>query len=393
MTTRRKLIITGSLAALGLYSYNRGLRYPRLSFEPLAHATSLTDSIGDVTLVDAIQIEQDALCFRAIAPEPKISLYANKGKFAFYVNNISEDAVLDIQDKGICDLEEEVRGIDRHITIETANSQTINIGWKLPTKEQTKSAVIGDTGGNSELDWCLTRAKSLGAQFLLHLGDFNYGLDDYENAISKFHTAPLPCYISIGNHDFHDSGLIYQQFLRQLGPMNNAFTLNGVRFVNLDTAADFFPAGSGNRGALLNTLAQSPTERQIFFTHRPFRDPRPGQDHTIGGVNEIPWLVNAISHAGGGHLLAGHVHHSTELDFSGLRQYTVGEGLGHEDIVLQRQVARILVGTIEPGRPVNFEWASLNMPWSLHRSHTHLLKLEKAKAQKTIDWYTKLHQA
>lgn len=393
MTTRRKFIITSSVAALGLYSYNRGLRYPRLSFEPSPHPISTSHHFGEITLTDAIKIKRESLCFRAVAPEPRVNLYAHPGEFSFSINNIAENAQLDIQEKGICDLEEDIQGIYRKIWIKTATSQTINIGWKLPNQEQTKFAVIGDTGGNTELDWCLSRAKELGAQFLLHLGDFNYGRDDYQQAINKFHSAPLPCYVSIGNHDFHDNGLIYQSFLEQLGPMNNAFNFNGVRFVNIDTAADFFPASAGNRGNMFDLLGRSPTSKQVFFTHRPFKDPRPGHDHVIGGVNEIPWLAKSIKQAGGGHLLAGHVHHSTELDFDGIRQYTVGEGLGHEDIVLQRQVSKILIGTIEKQQPVNFEWVELNMPWSLHTSHTHLLKLKKTKAHETIEWFKTLHNA
>ena len=172
------------------------------------------------------------------------------------------------------------------------------------------------------------------------MGDFNYGNDDYEQAIKRFHASPIPVFVSIGNHDFHDSGIIYHDFLQQLGPLNNFFEVAGTRFVNIDTAADYFPAHSGQRGKLLKALSIDPAQSQVFFTHRPFVDPRPGQDHVIGGINEIPWLKQLIKQTGGGPLLTGHVHHSAEIEFDGIRQYTAGEGLGHEDIVLQRPTAR-----------------------------------------------------
>ena len=115
--------------------------------------------------------------------------------------------------------------------------------------------------------------------------------------------------------------------------MNNAFLVNGVRLVNLDTGADFFPAQSGNRGKLLNSLSKTPNQ-QIAFTHRPLKDPRPHDDHEIGGINEIAWLIEALKATGGSYFLNGHVHHSAEFDIEGIRQYTVGEGLAHEDLVL-----------------------------------------------------------
>ena len=140
------------------------------------------------------------------------------------------------------------------------------------------------------------------------------------------------------------------------------------------------------RGRQLDDLMAAPTPNQIFFTHRPLRDPRPGQDHTVGG-NELDWLHTAMKAAGGGTLLTGHVHHSAELDIDGLPQYTVGEGLGHDDILLQRQVAQMLIGTVEQGLSPSFTWAELNMPWSAHKSHTHLKKLAMRGDQRLITWY------
>ena len=106
----------------------------------------------------------------------------------------------------------------------------VELHWQVPFKDEFTFASIGDSGGNHELSWCLKRSAELGAEFLLHLGDFNYQDGDYERAIDLFHNAPIPCYITIGNHDFHDSGLLHHQFTDYLGPFNSVFSLGNVRF-------------------------------------------------------------------------------------------------------------------------------------------------------------------
>jgi len=383
-------LLGGSLAALGAYSYHRGLRYPRLTFEPEPLTSHITYPQGVFQLDHLIALNTDQLAFRAVTPEPVLRITAKRGQIKLTVNNISPTAILNVTGNDIGRVDEKQEGITRHIFIDAAIQQQLELSWTLPDQERVKFAVIGDTGGNTELGWCLQRAEALGAHFLLHLGDFNYGNGDYARAIEYFHHSPIPCYISIGNHDFNDKGLVYQQFRRQLGTMNNSFMVAGTRFVNFDTGADFFPANAGLRGALLKQLLKHPQPRQIFFTHRPFRDPRHGQHHIVGGINEINWLTTTMKNLGGGPLLTGHVHHSAELDVSGLKQYTVGEGLGHEDILLQRQVAQMLIGTVDYGREPDFTWEPLNMPWAAHQSHTHLKKLTKRGDQRLLDWYQAL---
>ena len=320
----------------------RGLRYPRLSFEhrALADQVALDNTTLSMQQMIYVRSQSSVPTFRAIAPEPTLQLNAqNGGKTTFNVNNIAVNALLEVNGDTSVTVHESIDGITRHVDVQLAAQQNIELRWRLPNQDGLTFAVIGDTGADLELQWVLQRCSELGVQFLLHLGDFNYIEGEYDRAIELFNSAPLPCYVSIGNHDFNDSGLVYQQFLDQIGPMNHAFNFAGARFVNLDSAADFFPASSGRRGELFKQLAEDASiySDQVFFTHRPFKDPRPGKDHVIGGVNEIDWLHSQIQSLQGETLLTGHVHKSAEMDVRGIRQWVAGEGLGYEDIVAQKK--------------------------------------------------------
>jgi len=290
-------------------------------------------------------------------------------------------------------ISEHVDGINRRLEIPLNKGQVVNMRWHLPGYEQFKFAVIGDTGGGSELDWSIQRAAQLGAKFLLHLGDINYFEGEYDSAIAHFKKSPIPCYISIGNHDFHDNGLIYHRFRENLGPMNTLFTLGDVCFINIDTAADFFPASSGLRGKLFDQLQQENMHYNdsLVFTHRPFVDARDGHDHVIGGVGEIDWLAQSMKNIGCNSLLTGHVHRSAERDYEGIEQYSAGEGLGHQDIIKRKQVAQMLIGTVSPKQKVAYQWVDLDMPWQLHQSPNHTKWL--ADNSEMLHWYqTKLAQ-
>ncbi len=388
--SRRTLLAAGLIGAGSTYVWQRGLRYPRLSFEPTALSNFVKLKGVTTQLENLIAVDLGLNLFRAYAPEPAIKLASSTKPLTLTINNVSNKAKLAVVSKSFIKLDETVNGIDRLITLEPFKEK-IELRWQLPNDTSFRFAVIGDTGANLELDACLNRSLELDADFLLHLGDFNYVDGEYQQAIDKFQNAPLPCFVSIGNHDFRDDGLVYQRFRKQIGPMNNAFTLNGVRFVNLDTAADFFPASAGNRGELLQALAGNP-QPQLIFTHRPLKDPRPRDDHEVGGFNEVNWLAKAIKAAGGGIYLNGHVHHSAEFDFMGIRQYTVGEGLGHEDLVLQKKSAKFLIADISPEAQIELNWQALNIPWLSHLSETHLFKLKRDQRHRQLQWYQSLFQ-
>ena len=78
-------------------------------------------------------------------------------------------------------------------------------------------------------------------------------------------------------------------------------------------------------------------------------------------------------------IINGHIHNSRERDDQGLYTYIAGEGLAHLDIVRSRgdvdwfddpaeRTARILIGEVFPGEPVQYRWDALNMPLDAHCS-------------------------
>jgi len=403
MANRRNFLLATALFGSIGYTYHRGLRYPRLGFEHRLATSSATGQFATVEFSDAILrnakaytknkiSSRDDLQFRAIAPEPSISLIMLKsGSFRVEISNITPNASLKVEGEPKTKIDEQATATNRYLKISGKAGQALTLRWNL---EQTGAnfAVIGDTGAGLELKWALQRAHQLGAQFLLHLGDFNYGPNEYNRAIELFESAPLPCYVSIGNHDYNDSGLIYQHFLDNIGPMNHSFSVAGTRFVNVDTAVNFLPASGGQRGRLFDYLRQDTKnyDDNVFFTHRPFVDIRPGQDHTISGIGEMDWLATQIKGCGRSHFLCGHVHRSGETDYKGLRQYTAGEGLGFEDIVHQKQVSKLLLGTVELGQPATYKWHHLDMPWAMHRSHKNETKLIAEHSISKLQWYKQM---
>nr|MBX2847336.1 metallophosphoesterase [Acidiferrobacterales bacterium] len=243
---RRHFLIAGGLVAAGVYINQRGLRYPRMGFEPANPSATLVDEHTQLNLDDFIATSPQApLTLRAIAPEPSLEFipHSNSSESTkITATNISPKAILRVDAAPNVSVHEQIEGIHRTIELKYKAGQNISLSWFLADSKQLKFAAIGDSGGGSELDWCLTRAEQLGVDFLLHLGDLNYGDGEYDRAITQMNQAAMPVYVTIGNHDFNDSGLVYRQFLDHIGPLNNSFVIAGTRFINVDTAVNFFPA-------------------------------------------------------------------------------------------------------------------------------------------------------
>ncbi len=379
--SRRSLLkITGlSALAAGTYSYFRGIRFPALSWESTSLETVAILDGAEYSFSDLIRTSRNSNIanFRAFAPEPEIKISSSHGKsLKFIVNNIAIDATLIVENGEQAQILEDIQGITRKINISFNSAQNVRLKWRLPDDLKTYSfAAIGDTGGDKELGWCINRAHALGARFLLHLGDFNYQKGDYDNAIKQFNQAPLPCYISIGNHDFKESGLIYQQFLDEIGPLNNSFTIGKTRFINLDTAANFLPYSGGQRGKLIQQLSEDTTEysENVVFTHRPIHDPQPihvkedDGDHDIGSKGEIDWLIASLKRIKAKTLLSGHIHIFDRTTYRGIDTIIVGQGLGHQDLIVNHNdISKIAIGQVNQNGKVNYEFAALKMPMELH---------------------------
>jgi hypothetical protein len=103
-------------------------------------------------------------------------------------------------------------------------------------------------------------------------------------------------------------------------PVSEGFELAGTRFINVDSAANFWTKQSGHRAKLFRSLdASTPfAGEQVLFTHNPLKDPRPHDDHEVGRIDEINWLAKQSRELGVSTVLSGHVHHCAELDFQGL---------------------------------------------------------------------------
>lgn len=379
--SRRSLLKVAGLGAIAtsVYSYFRGIRFPVLSWEPAALESNATFDGIDFIFNDLIHTSHtdDIASFRAFAPEPVLQVSSPQDKsLRILVNNIATDAVLSINDSTQLQFSEEIQGITRKIDISFNSAQTVSLKWRLPDDLSTYTfAAIGDTGGDKELGWCIDRAHALGARFLLHLGDFNYQQGDYDNAIEQFNQAPLPCYITIGNHDFNESGLVYQQFLNEIGPLNNSFSIGETRFINIDTAASVVPYSGGNRGKLMQQLVADTTEYSdnVVFTHMPLHDPQPIQvreengDHDIGSEGETDWLIESLNKIKAKTLLSGHIHIFDRSTYRGIDNIIVGQGLGHQDLLVNHNdISKIAIGQVSENGTVNYEFASLKMPMELH---------------------------
>ena len=354
--SRRTLLSAALAVGGGVYIHQRGLRYPTLSLEPRGLANAFAHNNSQWQLSDCFQTAHPTLTLRAFAPEPKISISGKSNhSVEFRLNNVAPDCELR---SNLESVKETISGIDRFITIPANDLAEITLEWFFPYTDHYTFASIGDTGGADELAWCLDRAHQLGAKFLLHLGDFYYQAGDYETAIEHFYTARIPCYVAIGNHDFHDGGLLHHQFTDFIGPFNHAFTLGATRFVNLDTAANFLPRSSGKRGTLVKELLSNDAQpTTVAFTHKPLHDPTGQSSHDIGHEGERDWLVKTLRALNAPTLLSGHIHIFDRSEFAGIDNIIIGQGLGHQDLLTSDiGYSKMAVGTVNANVTVDYHF-------------------------------------
>ena len=405
MNRRKFLMRSGIAAGVGFAAYSswRGFRYPPLMYV-LEHEESNHDLNGtNINLQQAILVKsgsplksyQADISLRAFAPEPTIVLQLPSSSTALKVvmNNVHADSAVSVVGAELID--HEVDGINQVLTLNKFKGDSTTIKFQFPRPNNYRFAAIGDTGGDKELFWCLKRMTGKDADFILHLGDFVYQEGDYQQAIEYFYDSPIPCYISIGNHDFHDNGQIFQPYLDYLGVFNHAFKLGDVRFVNLDSANDFFPPWAGQRGELMKAIADPAIiqslniQETVVFSHRPMIDYRLGEDHAINGILEERWLHKQFLKAGVSHFLAGHIHDRHELDHQGVLQVIAGQGLGHQDLLLGRKVSEFVMADVIKGRKTQYSWQSLIMPTRLHCNSIHLKYLRKHNQSDLLETYRK----
>ena len=368
--SRRRILVLavgGAIALTTLLGW-AGLRYPPPQFTPEAAPFESGDAEAGAFRASAEgAIYQgrngDRFVFRAFTPEPEITVHgAADGEWQVEVRNVHPDAVIK---SDVSDLDERRDNLSRTLRGNVANAR---FGWQFPRRDRYRFAVIGDTGGGSELRWVLARAQSLGADFVLHLGDFNYGKGEYMSSVQAFEEAGTPSFVAIGNHDFYEGfSSVHSLFRQHVGPRNASFELGGIQFINIDTAAGFIPAGSGVRGTFLEGLERNEKVRDVVvFTHKPLRDPRPGHGHTIPRM-EYGFLHGEMKRLGVDTILAGHIHIKEEFDDDGIRTLISGQGLAHADLIVDQPIAEILLGDVTPeNAKVSYHWAPLEMPFEMH---------------------------
>jgi predicted phosphodiesterase len=368
-----------ALGALATVVYSKGVRFPPPQFEPPVVAMTAVQPSENYRIAAHgayyQQADDGGMRFRAFTPQPEITVIAEQtGEFYFRLENVHPQALLRAGD---AEVNENTSGLVRQVRGRTTPGTSLQLKWRLPNPDTYRFTAIGDTGGDAELRWVLQRSAQLGADFVLHLGDINYSPEDFSQAVDTLNTSPLPVYVAIGNHDFHEAGRsVHEFFTRHIGPRNSTFALGGVRFVNLDTAVFAFPSSMGTRGRLVRNLPplthpSSGIREYVVFTHKPLSDPRAtdtaSYSHSLGWL-EARWLRQQLLHRGVRWLLAGHIHVATEFEHQGLKTYISGEGLAHADLITDRPIARILVGDVAPGQAVKFHWETLDMPFTAHCS-------------------------
>jgi hypothetical protein len=383
MTSRRQMLRYLGFSALGLtglglsaYSYHRGVRLPTLHWNPLAISSRFQiEGVKQAYGADLIQTPVDTksdqkgiiASFRAFSPKPSLDLiFASPGRYIIEVGNIAPEAVLSYAAGGLT-INESANKVKRTLSIEVISEVQTSLQWKLPEFNDYTFASIGDTGGDKELNWCIERAHAIGAKFLLHLGDFNYQDGDYQRSIDAFNDAPIPVYVSIGNHDHHNDGAIYSRFTDEIGPLNNTFSIGKTRFVNIDTAANILPYGAGQRGELFELMAMDNNYTDtVAFTHRPLHDPSVDRHHDMGSDGERDWLIASLKKVHAKTLLSGHIHIYDRRDFNGIDNIIAGQGLGHQDLLINGDASKMVLGHVNRSGAVRYTTEPLAMPMEAH---------------------------
>lgn len=353
---------------VGLGWFAFGLRLPPIQWEPSELPTMQEDPSGSFFVeADGAYfkgLEQGVMVFRAFVPEPTLIVSAKRDAAAEVVlENVSPK----LEDRGI--KAGKLDGLTRTYRFDLSPGVGLVLQPRFPAdKTSFRFAAIGDTGGGQEMQRALLSAGWSDCDFLLHLGDIEYEEGAIVDAAIWMDQATLPTYVAIGNHDFHDGlRLVHRSFRDRIGPRNSHWTTGGVRFINVDTAADTYPAHAGNRGTMVRRLLKKEpaTGDVVLLTHRPILDPREPIDsgdegHAVGSAIERAWLMDRFRELNVSMMLHGHIHQSIAYETDGIPTYIVGNGLGLPEQDSSRAMPSLLIGewTLEAPQ-VQVRWEPL----------------------------------
>ncbi|MFQ5750195.1 MAG: metallophosphoesterase family protein, partial [Planctomycetota bacterium] len=280
------LLVSAVLAGAGL---EHGFRYPPLQLDPAPAPLKAGGPAWSVRGEGACSagMRDGMPVLRSFRPEPVLFLENRSPEpLRVVLENVHPEARLLATPGGLTSSWTGDHPLERILEMagaESGSARTVRAKVFFPDRTAYTFAAIGDTGGATELKHCLDAAADLGADFLIHLGDFAYAEGQLVNAARLLREASIPVFAAIGNHDFHGGHRNrFLLFRDSIGPLDSFFSFRGVEFLNLDTAADLVPAGAGRRGTLLRQVEslRKPMQARgvlpplVVFSHRPLVDPR-----------------------------------------------------------------------------------------------------------------------
>ncbi len=376
------ILLAGMLiVCIAIIGQVKTLRYPRLTFDPTPQPSTYARGGFRIEADGAYLKSESQGSFRAFSPSVDLNLYNfPDDAVSVVVENIHPQAVLETDSvtaikRGF--ITEIINGLTRRIHVSAPGSR-VKLSWKMPIRSTYRFGVMGDSGGDRELEWGLKRLAEYDVDFILHMGDLYYSGTEIPDVHRRLNNSKVPVYVAIGNHDFHGpKGNTYDEFSRNIGPFNSAFQLLNTCFINLDTATDMYPAGDGYRGQFLQNLAENKilsAERceKVVFTHKPFTDGLKAdtihaQDHSLTGY-QAEALREWFKKMGDITLLSGHIHDDLEFSLPGIKTYVAGSAMGAKDLMAGKPVSKYLIGEIEEGKTAQFVWIPGNMPMEYHCS-------------------------
>jgi hypothetical protein len=127
------------------------------------------------------------------------------------------------------------------------------------------------------------------------------------------------------------------------------------------------PYGAGQRGQLLERLASDNNYADtVAFTHRPLHDPSEGSHHDIGSTGERDWLIASLKKIDAKTLLSGHIHIYDRSNFDGIDNIIAGQGLGHQDLLINGDASKMVLGHVDSSGAVRYTAEPLAMPMEAH---------------------------
>jgi hypothetical protein len=388
------LIVLATVFAL--YGQQQVYRYPRLVVDPVPRPLGIELSSG-------LHIEAEGAYlklrletrFRSFQPDTRLRLSSSMPviRQIIRLENIHPDAVFEVSEGDSARVSERTHGLLREVVLTGLPEYAqITLSWHFPEKTSYRFVAVGDTGGDQELSWALSRASELGADFILHAGDAYYDESEKNRIGQRLNEASIPVYTSNGNHDFlGPNGNAIELFLTEIGPLNASFKLSHTCFINLDTGAFMYPAHKGERAGLLAAEVvnhrRNPTrcKEYVVLTHKPMVDTFevefPQRSHALSGA-DARWIIKQLQQLSRVSLIAGHIHNDFEFEQDGFKTFVSGSGLAHLDLVHGRHVARMLIGDFGDDQNLQMQWALNTMPMEYHCSKKIVRLLEQYKSPK-----------